>query len=59
MKPVRIVAHSGSPWFMSVSRSDLRRIYRRLRTDLGLPAWEARSIITSIVLSGTIGKAQP
>ena len=50
MRPLRIVARGYSEQYRRWSSADLRRIYRRLRTD-GMTAWQARSLITDIALS--------
>jgi hypothetical protein len=58
VKPVRIVAKDGGDVLRRMSREDLRRSYRLLRTDVGLTAWQARSLITDIVMSGAVKAAR-
>jgi hypothetical protein len=55
---VRIVAKDGGDVLRRMSREDLRRAYRTLRTDVGMTAWQARSLITDIVMSGAVKAAQ-
>ena len=59
MRPLRIVAKDGSDVLRRMSRDDLRRAYRRLRTEVGMTPWQARSIITDIVLSGSYKAPRP
>ncbi len=58
MRPLRIVAKGDGDVLRRMSREDLRRAYRLLRTDVGLTAWQARSLITDIVMSGAVKAAQ-
>ena len=58
MKPVRIVAKGDGDVLRRMSREDLRRAYRLLRTDVGLTAWQARSLITDIAMSGAVKAAR-
>jgi hypothetical protein len=55
---VRIVAKDGGDVLRRMSREDLRRAYRMLRTDVGMTAWQARSLITDIAMSGAVKAAQ-
>ena len=59
MRPLRIVAKDGSDILRRMSRDDLRRTYRVLRTEVGMTPWQARSLITDIVLSGACKAARP
>ncbi len=58
MKPLRIVAKDGGDVLRRMNREDLRRAYRLLRTDVGLTAWQARSLITDIAMSGAVKAAR-
>jgi len=58
VKPVRIVAKGDGDVLRRMSREDLRRAYRLLRTDVGLTAWQARSLITDIAMSGAVKAAR-
>jgi hypothetical protein len=58
VRPLRIVAKGDGDVLRRMNRNDLRRAYRLLRTDVGLTAWQARSLITDIAMSGAVKAAR-